>query len=492
MNILTLTDGYKLDHRRQYPSKTTLIYSNWTARGSRLKDINKIVFFWLQYFIKKYLLEEFNNNFFKQPKELVLNKYLRRINNYLGSNQIWTSHLSDLHDLSYLPLEIKALPEWTRVDLKIPMLTIKNTDNRFFWLTNYIETMLSSTLWFPCTSATLAYEFKKNLSYYAEQTSSDPSFIDFQGHDFSMRGMTSIESSMLSWAWHLISFKGTDTLPAIDFLEQYYQGDSDKELIWVSVPATEHSVMSLWWKENEINTFKRVFTEIYPSWIVSIVSDTWDLWKVIWAYLPLLKEDILKREGKVVIRPDSWNPIHILTGFKDFEILEQESSLSKLEEKWVVESLWDIFWWTINDKWFKELNSKIGVIYGDGISLEKSKIILERLKEKWFASTNIVFWIWSYFYQYNTRDTFYFAMKTTYGEIDWKGYEIFKKPITDDWKKHSAKGLLKVEKENWRFVLYDKVSKKEEQEGLLKTVFLNWKLLKDCSLSEIRKNILID
>lgn len=489
MNILTLTDGYKLDHRRQYPSKTNLVYSNWTARGSRIESIDKIVFFWLQYFIKKYLIEEFNQNFFKQSKEKVLNNYLRRINNYLWPNEIWISHLSELHDLGYLPIEIKALPEGTRVNLKVPMFTIKNTHNDFYWLTNYIETMLSSTLWFPCTSATLAYEFKKILKEYATKTSSNNDFVDFQWHDFSMRWMSSIESWMLSWAGHLISFKGTDTLSSIDFLEQYYNRNSDLEMIWVSVPATEHSVMSLWWIENEIETFKRIITEIYPSWIVSIVSDTWDLWKVVGEYMPLLKEIIEKREGKVVIRPDSGNPVHILTGYKEEE---KNKEMNLFEEKWVIETLWDIFWWTINEKGYKELNQKIWTIYGDWISMEKAKIILERLKEKGFASTNVVFWIWSYFYQYNTRDTFYFAMKTTYWEINWKGFDIFKKPITDDWKKYSAVGLLKVEKDKWNYILIDKVSKEEEQKWELKTVFLNWKITKEYSFQEIRNNILID
>ena len=188
MNPLLLTDGYKVDHRRQYPTGTTLVYSNWTPRKSRLSGIDEVVFFGLQYFIKKYILEDFENYFFKQPKEKVIAEYSRRINNYLGPNQVGTAHIEALHDLGYIPMVIKALPEGTSVPVRVPMFTIYNTLPDFFWLTNYFETLVSSVIWMPCTSATIAKQYRKVLDKYAASTSSIPEFVDWQGHDFSMRG----------------------------------------------------------------------------------------------------------------------------------------------------------------------------------------------------------------------------------------------------------------------------------------------------------------
>ncbi len=485
-NTLHLTDGYKLDHRRQYPKGTTLVYSNWTARGSRMPQVDKVIFFGLQYFLKKYLQEDFENNFFSQPKSKIAKEYTRRINAYLGDNTIGSKHLEALHDLGYLPLKIKALPEGSRVNLRVPMLTIQNTDERFFWLTNYIETMLSASLWLPCTSATIADQYRTLFDCFSKKTSTIDWFTDFQGHDFSMRGMGSLESSMLSGAAHMTSFLGTDTFPAIDFLEQYYNANANQETIGISVPATEHSVMCMGTKKGEKETFRRIFTDLYPTGIVSIVSDTWNLWEVVGTYLSEFKDEIISREGKVVIRPDSGNPVKILTGYTGEEDSE---GISELEKKGVVECLWDIFGGTVNKKGYKELDEHIGVIYGDAITLKRAKKILKRLQKKGFASTNVVFGIGSYTYQYNTRDTFAFAIKSTYGEINGEGVEIFKNPKTDDGQKKSAKGLLKVDQRGTTFVLYDQVSKEEEGQGALKTVFCDGKIINELSLSDIRNRI---
>ena len=308
MNPLLFTDGYKVDHRRQYPENTTLVYSNWTPRKSRIGNIDEVVFLVLQYFIKKYMIEDFQENFFNQPKDVVCKKYARRINNYLGENKVGVQHISDLHDLGYLPMVIKALPEGVSVPVRVPMFTMYNSKPEFFWLTNYFETLLSTTIWLPCNSATIAKQYRTILDKYAKETSSIPDFVDWQGHDFSMRGMAGLEAAKLSATGHLLSFTGTDTIPAIDFLETYYNADSDAELIGGSVAATEHSVMCMGTDTGEQDTFKRLITEVYPSGIVSIVSDTWDLWKVLTEYLPNLKEEVLNRDGKVVIRPDSGDP----------------------------------------------------------------------------------------------------------------------------------------------------------------------------------------
>lgn len=481
MNPLLLTDGYKVDHRRQYPDGTTLVYSNWTPRKSRIENVEEVVFFGLQYFIKKYIIQDFEEYFFKQPKEEVIKKYSRRINNYLGENQVGTKHIEDLHDLGYIPMVFKALPEGSSVPIRVPMFTMFNTKPEFFWLTNYFETLLSAVIWMPCTSATIAKQYRKILDKYASETSSVPEFVDWQAHDFSMRGMAGIEASITSAAGHLLSFTGTDNIPAIDFFEEYYNANSDNELIGGSVPATEHSVMCMGTTEGEFETFKRLITEVYPKGIVSIVSDTWDLWKVLTNYLPRLKEEISGRDGKVVVRPDSGDPILILCG--------NPNGKSEEERKGVVELLWETFGGSTNDKGYKELIPQIGAIYGDSITVERATQICENLKKKGFASTNVVLGIGSFTYQYNTRDTFGFAMKATYGEVNGEGRAIFKDPITDDGTKKSAKGLMKIELENRTFKLTDNVSWEEESKGELKEIFRDGKLLVDVSLSEIRENI---
>lgn len=481
VNPLLLTDGYKVDHRRQYPKDTTLVYSNWTPRKSRIEGVEEVVFFGLQYFIKKYIIEAFEHNFFAKSKEEVVAAYARRINNYLGENAVGVDHIADLHDLGYIPMVFKALPEGVSVPIRVPMFTMYNTKADFFWLTNYFETILSTTIWLPCNSATIAKEYRKILDQYANETSSVPEFVDWQGHDFSMRGMAALEAALISGAGHLLSFTGTDTIPAIDFLEQYYNANSDEELIGGSVPATEHSVMSMGTHLGEEATFKRLITEIYPHGPVSVVSDTWDLWKVLSDYIPNLKQEILNRDGKLVIRPDSGDPVKIICG--------DPNSNNIHARKGVVQLLWEIFGGNINDKGFKELNSHVGAIYGDSITLERARNICEGLKQNGFASTNVVLGIGSFTYQYNTRDTFGFAMKATYGEINGEGRDIYKDPITDDGTKKSARGLIKIIKKDGRYTLIDGVSWEEEKTGALKEVFRDGHLLIDEKLSDIRKRL---
>ena len=486
INPMLLIDGYKADHRRQYPAGTEFVYSNFTPRQSRIEGINEIVFFGLQYFIKEYVIDRWNNEFFKRPKRELLRQYKRRMDNYLGADAIPVEHISELHDLGFLPIIIKALPEGTLVPIGIPVLTIINTMPKFFWLTNYFETLLSNILWKPITSATTAFQYRKKFEEYAEKTGYDKSFIQWQGHDFSFRGMSGNEDALLSGAGHLLSFIGTDTIPAIDFLEMYYNADSDKELIGGSVPATEHSVMCMGVREHEIETFRRLITEIYSKGIVSIVSDTWDFWKVMTEYLPSLKNEILSRDGRVVIRPDSGNPVKIICG--DMET--PHSLITDAQQKGAYELLWDTFGGTINEKGYKVLNPKVGLIYGDSITLKKQNEILELLEKKGFSVSNLVLGIGSYTYQYVTRDTFGFAMKATWGQVNGVAKDIFKNPKTDSGFKKSAKGLLMVYKENGILKLKDQCTSEEENSGLLEVVFKNGELIKDFTLSEIRNRLL--
>lgn len=482
---ILLKDGYKVGHKFQYPAGTTLVYSNLTPRKSRNAGSNEIVFFGLQYFIKEYLIRQFNEEFFQRPKDSVVKAYARRMDNYLGKDSIPYQHIADLHDLGYLPLEIKALPEGCLVPMRVPIFTIKNTKPEFFWLTNMLETVLSAVLWKPSTSATTAFEYLRTFTRFAKETVGDDlSFIPWQGHDFSFRGMSGIEDAVMSGAGHLLSFSGTDTIPAIDFLEQYYHADCEKELIGGSVPATEHSVMCMGTQDGEIKTFERLINEVYPGGIVSIVSDTWDFWQVIMEFLPALKEQVLARNGKVVIRPDSGDPVKIIIG-------DAQAPVGSPAYKGAIECMWETFGGTITPKGYKLLDSHVGLIYGDSITTERQQAILEGLKRKGFASYNVVLGIGSYTYEYVTRDTFGFAMKATYGEVNGVGRDIFKDPKTDDGTKKSAKGLMQVYRDpaSGKLALKDQCSWEEEAQGELKPVFRDGKLLIDWTLVEIRERV---
>lgn len=506
-------DMYKTDHRRQYPDKSETVYSTWTPRsakhfaGSKFFD-KKVVVFGIQHFIMDYLIREFDERFFSLPKEEAVGRYKRRLDTSLGKGAVPVPHIEELYDLGYLPLEIKALHEGSRVDIRVPMATIKNTLPKFFWLTNDVETVWSTECWKPSTVATIAFEFRRLLEHYAEMTGSPLAFVPFQGHDFSMRGMSGRHDAASAGAGHLLSFFGTDTMPAIDLAEVYYFANAEEELIGTSVYATEHSVMCMGSRNNEFETFKRLITEVYPSGIVSIVSDTWNLWQVIHGFLPRLKDEILARpvdangNSKVVIRPDSGDPEKILCGYDKEDPTEcytingkwfdtvTDKELSEHELLGVVRGLWEVFGGTVNEKGYKMLDSHIGAIYGDSINLTRADSILANLVRKGFASSNVVFGIGSFQYQYITRDTFGFAVKATYGEVDGVGMNLLKDPITDDGMKKSATGLIRVEKIGDEYVLHEQQTPEQEQEGELVTVFKDGKLTNPQTFSEIRERLL--
>jgi len=490
MNPLTAIDFYKADHRRQYPAGTEYVYSNFTPRSSRLAPVlegfdDRVVFVGLQGYIKRFLIDIWNEHFFNQPKEKVVTKYKRRMDTSLGEGAIPVDHIEALHDLGYLPLEIKALPEGSRVNIKVPMFTIVNTLPEFYWLTNYLETSLSAEIWKICTTATVAYEYKRLLTDYAQKTGAPMAFVPLQGHDFSFRGMSGMMDAAQSGMGHLTSFIGTDTVAAIDYAEDYYNAQG---VIGVSVPATEHSVMCMGTQEGEIETFRRLITELYPRGVVSIVSDTWDFWQVISCYARELKAIILAREedalglAKVVFRPDSGDPVKIIGG-------DPEAEPGSPEYKGAVECLWDIFGGDITDKGYKMLNPRVGLIYGDSITLKKAQAILNVMEEKGFASSNIVLGVGGFTYQYLTRDSFGFAMKATWGQVNGEGREIFKDPITDSGTKKSARGLLRVEKTENGFKLFDQQTPEQEKQGELKTVFKNGSLVVEQSLMDIRARL---
>ncbi len=487
MNIFPLhaTDFYKTGHPSQYPKGTEYINENFTCRSMKFFDgfnnDNKVVFFGLQYVLKNLLQDVWNNNFFSRPGIDVVTKYKRRMDLALGPDVVGMQHIRDLHNLGYLPIEIKALPEGARVNARVPLFTIKNTIPGFAWVVGYLETAISAELWQTITSATTAYEYRKMFDQYAEVTGAPKEFVPWQGHDFSARGMVGMIGGAVSGMGHLTSFTGTDTILALDFLEEYYHGSDT--FLGGSVPATEHSVMCMGGKETEIETYRRLIQDVYPKGIISIVSDTWDFWQVLTEYSVTLKDTILARDGKVVFRPDSGDPVRIIVG-------DPNAPVGSPAYKGAVQCLWEIFGGTVTDKGHKVLDSHVGLIYGDSISLARAERILEGLKLRGFASNNIVFGTGSFTYQHVTRDTLGTAIKATWGQVSGEPRDLFKKPKTDDGLKNSACGLLRIEKEHGDYVLYDQQTFEQEQQGELTTVFKDGRIVLEHNIADIRKRLL--
>jgi nicotinamide phosphoribosyltransferase len=510
------TDAYKLDHKRQYPAGTEYVLGNMTARGTRIPEVSHTINFGLQYFLKSWVGEAWKP-FFAAGEDEVAALYEEFTASVLGPNDIGSDHVRALHKLGYLPLKFRALPEGSRVPLRVPYFTVENTHPDFFWLTNYIETAMSSVIWQPSTSATIADRFRGLLDAWALKTTGSTAGVQWQGHDFSFRGMAGIDAAAASGAGHLLSFTGSDNLNVVNFVNEYYPGDNG--LILGSVPATEHSVMcagaadaprNAEGKIDEFENYERILS-IYPSGIVSMVSDTYDLWAVLTDVLPRLKDQILARDGKLVIRPDSGDPVDILTGEgENPEALKlREEAGEPVHRPWergVIELLWDVFGGTINEQGYKVLDPHIGAIYGDSITYDRAQAILERLEAKGFASTNVVFGVGSYTYQYVTRDTFATAIKATWVMIKGESKAIFKDPITDNGIKKSARGRLAVTWESPEpglprdYVLFDDSEKTAEDEGrgtawemthkdMLTDIWEDGKFIKEYTFDEVRKNL---
>lgn len=490
INPFLCSDGYKVSHHMMYPKGTLSVYSNFTPRSNKHAPTgcDKVVSFGQQ-MVMRQIHDYFKYYFFNEPKEEVLAEIKKEYSMYLGYDYD-VSHIEALHELQYLPITVKAIPEGMLVPIGVPVLTIWNTKHEFFWLTNFLETLISNLLWKPITSATIAYQYRKNLLKWAEKTDEkNIGAVEFQAHDFSMRGLSGVDSVISSGLGHATSFLGSDSLPVISGARRYYD---EEGFVVGSVNATEHSVMSAGDKENELETFEYLMDQ-FPTGILSIVSDTWDLWKVLTVYLPKLKERILKRDGKIVIRPDSGDPVDIICGTEWGGASPRAGKTN--EGLGVIELLWDTFGGTVNEQGYRVLDPHIGAIYGDSITIDRAEEICARLEAKGFASTNIVLGIGSYTYQMNTRDTFGFAMKATYAEVavgdTVEGREIFKDPVTDDGTKKSAKGLLMVQQNdiNGELELIDQVSDSEEDRGYLTEIYFNGRFSNQTTLTEIRAKL---
>lgn len=482
---LLLCDFYKTVHSEQYPKGITKLVSYFTPRMSRIEGEDKLVMFGLQSFIKEYLIDYFNEYFFNIPKDKVLDEYNRILSYTLGKNSYKDEKIKKLHDLGYLPLEIKAIPEGERVPIKVPMIEISNTHPDFAWLVNAIETLLSCSLWHTMVSANVGYNYRQIVNKYYEISVEDNVPRSKALGDFSMRGQENLESATKSSAAFCLSFLNTATVPAIPYLEEYYNCDCTKDQVAFGSISTEHSVMcsNTAVDGDEITMVKRLLNETYKDLSFSMVSDSYDYWNLVDNILPKCKEDILNHNGCLLVRGDSGDPVEVVTD--------------------TVFYLWDIFGGTINSKGYKVLNSHVKAIYGDSITPERAKQIYEILIKNGFACNNVALGVGSFSMEclqkdgkFNpfTRDTFGIAVKATYGEMGDKPLMIFKNPKTDTGNfKKSQKGLCRVFHDENNNITYedglDKNTFDENKENMLISVFKNSKMIKEYSLYEIRDRL---
>jgi nicotinamide phosphoribosyltransferase len=396
-------------------------------------------------------------------------------------------HFEDLHKLQYLPIKVKSLPEGIETNPNIPHMTFINTVDGFAWLTLYLETIVSSLAWKPSTAATIAKLYRRQAEEWVMKTDPEKMWlVDYMCHDFSARGLDPMSQYLIGLG-HATSFRGSDTLPVIP-AARYFYGEPEDQVCINSVNASEHSVSTT--KIFTVGEQQMIadWLKVFPKGILSIVSDTFDLWKLITEYLPANKEAIMARDGKLVIRPDSGDPVDIICG--DITIAVENGGIETPASKGVIELLWDVFGGTVNEQGYKVLDPHIGAIYGDSITIDRADEICRRLEAKGFASTNVVLGIGSFTYQYNTRDTFGFAMKATYVEVNGEAREIFKDPITDDGTKKSATGLLAVY-DNYEggLTLIDRATWESEGQGRLKTIYKNGQFENVTDLETIRKRL---
>lgn len=537
-NALAQTDFYKYAHVHLGIDGVTEMYGNYTSRNGRLSNIknnDEVVFVGLQYFIKDVLLGEWQETFFDLPKDIAVQS-MKRIATYcLGEPDYDVSPFEDLHDLGYLPLTIKALPEGVSVPYGVPPVTFK-ADKGFAWLEGFLETVFSTENWYIQTSATTAKAYLKRTVQAFDSAGLEHDLVPFMCHDFSFRGLAGRHAAAMSGFGHLTSFAGTDTIPAILFAEKYYNANMETELVGASVKATEHSITTtainsivqdtgMSKLEAEVEYVSQLLNKC-PTGILSHVSDSYDFWSFVTEGLPMLKDDILARDGKLVIRPDSGDIVEVLCGKQVELVVESFSELSPYnipkglvyikesdtycyvgtgseidtcrdlevikevptaEVQGLVQVLGEMFGTTDSPTGLKLLHDKIGAIYGDSVTLERQDQIISHLEAKGYAGM-VVLGVGSYSYQMVTRDTHGSAVKTTWALRNGKPVDVYKDPKTDS-KKKSLKGLIRVELENGKYVAYDQQTPEQESQGELKTVFKDGKLLYETSLSEIRERV---
>ena len=470
-NICTMSDSYKATHWKQYPKGTTKVYSYLESRGGKF---NNTLFYGLQYFIKKYLAGQVVTEDKIQRAKKLWDAHLGPgLFNESGWRHILTQHGGKL------PIKIKAVPEGTAVPTSNVLVTVENTDDQVPWLTNYIETLLLQ-VWYPTTVGTLSREIKKVLIKYLQKTTSYTKeeikgIVNFMLHDFGYRGVSSVESAGLGGSAHIINFMGTDTVAAIEMAQEFYNTNN---ILAFSIPASEHSTITSWGEPNEVKAMENMLDQ-YPTGLVACVSDSFDIIKACGMYWGgVLRTKILQRDGRLVVRPDSGDPVQTL--------------------KQVFNILWNRFGGTTNEKGFKVLDPHIRVIQGDGVNYESIIEILDMMVAEGFSVENIAFGMGGALLQKVDRDTQKFAFKCSSIIINGEEADVQKNPIEIDANgqrvqsfKKSKAGRLKLMKDT-EGNFYTQEHSHDEEGDCLITVFLNGDILKEWTFEEIRERAELD
>jgi len=365
----------------------------------------------------------------------------------------------------HLPIKIKAIPEGTVLPTKNILFSVENTDPKCYWLVGYLETLLVQT-WYPCTVATFSHEMKKRIKRKLDKTADSDAGIDFQLHDFGFRGVSSVESAGIGGCAHLVNFKGTDTMQALLVARNYYQA----ECAGFSVPASEHSTVTVWQRDGEIDAYRNM-VEKFENGIVSIVSDSYDIYNAcseIWG--TQLKDMVVTRGSKsgnvVVIRPDSGDPATVVCKL-----------LTILGEK---------FGSTTNSKGFKVLPPYIRILQGDGIGLESTEIILEKVAQAGWSVENVVLGCGGGLLQKHNRDTLKFAFKCSLATVNGANVEVWKAPIDDPVKKSKRGKLALILNSENKYETIQNAQNEPDLKCCLETVFTNGQLHIDHDLETIR------
>ena len=490
-NMMLLCDFYKVFHRETYHKNMTKMYSTWTPRSNQYSpEADKVVWFGLQGFLKQ-LTEDFNDNFFNRDINEVVAEYELYIQNTFNEKADG-NHLRELWDLGYLPLKVCSIPEGTRVPFRVPCASIENTDTRFAWLTNYLETLWSCSMWLPTTTATTAYAFREIIEKYVDLTSDNKAWKHVGCGDFSYRGMGAPEAAITSGAAFLTSFTKTSTIPCIQYLCEYYNADVTREDVGSWSASVEHSCTTSNYAVdgNEEDFFVKMCTEICKDRPFSFVADSYNYFEFLNTIVRKHKDIVMNHPGGIRIRPDSGNPEEIICGTSD--IITKRSTL---EEKGSLRILDEIFGHTVNSKGYKVLNGGVGIVYGDAINLDRCKAICEHLTAQGWAIENIIFGVGSFSLQFKTRDSQGWAYKATYGEIDGEPIMIFKDPKTDRESGHamkkSQKGMVLVYKNEDNEICFKDgyTSSTIPENNLLQPIFKDGQMLKEYTLNEVRQRL---
>lgn len=451
-SIITRTDSYKYSHYLLLPEDTKMVYSYIESRKG-LYPYN--IFFGMQAYLQKYLATPFT----REDIDIAEHRVRNHINGLTFNRAGW-EHILNKHG-GYLPLCIRALKEGIKIPVGNVMATVMNTDQKVPWLPGHVETTMLR-LWYPTTVATRSYHIKQIIRVYLERTADSLTGLPFMLHDFGMRGNSSEESAGISGAAHLVNFMGTDTMDALDWIDEYYH----METAGYSIPASEHSTMTIYGRRNEIDAYRasiRAFGK--PGMIFANVADSYNIFEVCRYLLPQLKQELIDSGATMVVRPDSGDPLVVLPQI--FEHLE------------------NVFGCTINSKGYKVLQS-VKVIWGDGINETTIIAILEYLITSGYSVENMAFGCGGYLVQDLTRDTQGFAMKASAALCGDTWIELHKDPITDPGKK-SKSGMVTTYQND--FGEYHTSLWFEGTQDALQTVYLNGELMNKTTFTEIRERV---